>query len=95
MIMPSIESFGMSTKTSSKARALTKLSKWEKNEQNVYIGLNIRRKVVDGKTVTSMSVDRSGPCGPNDKRPLPMEFTDREAFKSHLDTIIDGIEKQL
>lgn len=93
--MENYSSFGMSSKMSSKDRVLGKLNKWEKQEQSVYIGINIKKKIVDGKTVTVMSVDRSGPCSPGEKRPLPQEFTDMEKFEEYLETMVESIGKQL
>lgn len=79
----------------SKGRVMSKLSKYEKNTQSVYIGLNIRNKIVDGKKVTTMSIDNNQPWDGNGSMPLPEEFTDREAFKNALFKRIDEIEKAL
>ncbi len=80
---------------SSKSRALKSLSKWEKQEQRVHIGVTIENKIIDGVKKTVFTCDGMFNCGPGGKRELPKEFTNIGEFTKYVEERIKSIDSQL
>lgn len=83
-----------SSRGSNKAKAMTELSKWEKQDQSVHRYYNVRKKIIDGKTKLVWQLEGCGPMEVG-KASLPREYTKFSEFRAALMAQVDGIRDQL
>jgi hypothetical protein len=84
------------------AEKYAKLTEYDKASNRYTVSIQIERKEINGvpqmtfqcESYGNMPCCTSEPKGPT-RQPLKKEFTDRTAFKSYIDTMIDEVEKQL
>jgi hypothetical protein len=82
------ETFGMPV--SSKARMMKKMSKvnkWEKDSGSAHLSISINKKVLDGKEICTISVNK---CDAKTQ-----EFTSVDTFANFIKETISGIKAQL
>jgi hypothetical protein len=75
---------------SSKSKAMTSLSQYEAKEQNVYLGIRITKKILNGKVIVCGTLSRDSSSGS-----LPEEYTDMGKFKSLVAETVNGLADQL
>lgn len=87
----------MAYSRSSKEKALGELSKYEEADQRVNIGITIEKRNVDGGEIVVARLDRNSfdPMDEVQKRALPKEYTDMEAFGECVSTVLKEISSQL